>query len=478
MKREASSRSPEPPDTLASAVEIARKVASGQRSATAVIEETFERIDRLNPRLNALIALRRDDALVEARELDARVLTGSGVGPLAGVPFTVKDVLSTAGLPTTCGSLAVTGRRTDSDATAVARMRRAGAILIGKSNCSEFALSIDTDNKRYGKTHNPRGDFTSGGSSGGEAVALAVGFSAAGLGTDFGGSARWPAQCTGVVGLRPTVGRVPATGQLPGLGSVGPWPPNPRTLQGRLQVIGPMGRTVDDVEEILRVLAGPDGFDSAAAPVPLGKSSDIQLNGIECRWSATIGDSTATNEVAEAISNAAALLQRRFASMAAGLPDALSYAHQVYSQLRAGEPLVEIRALVDDDEKELTERMREVLARSGLGEEMKLTELWAERDRLRHDLLTWLHGDRLLLLPVSVVAPFATAPLSPTGQPLAEADIVAPSRLISLFGIPSVSVPCGQTAAGAPLSVQLVAPPFREDLLLAAAKALVDDAAL
>ena len=157
-------------------------------------------------------------------------------------------------------------------------MRAAGAVLVGKTNCPEFALSIVTSNPRYGETANPVGPFTVGGSSGGEAAAVAAGLSAIGLGTDFGGSVRWPAQCAGVVGLRPTVGRVPASGQLPGVDTVGSYPPNPRTPRVRVQVIGPLGRTVDDVELALRVLTGPDGLDPFAVPVPLRTSSAVRLD--------------------------------------------------------------------------------------------------------------------------------------------------------------------------------------------------------
>ncbi|MEU8251391.1 amidase [Nonomuraea sp. NPDC048916] len=458
-----------------SAAEVARLVATRRVSASAVIEQVVDRMRRLNPELNALVALRCDEALEEARQLDGRIRSGEAVGALAGVPFTVKDVIATRGLATTCGSRVVAGRITDHDSTVITRMRAAGAILVGKTNCSEFAFSIDTDNDRYGRTRNPLGPFTPGGSSGGESSALAAGLSAAGLGTDFGGSIRWPAQCTGVVGLRPTVGRVPGSGQLPGVSPDGYRPPNPLTLQGRLQVISPMGRGADDVELILRVIAGPDDLDPAAVPAPLGRADAVRLEEVECRWGVRAGDMTVADDVAAVVSRAAEALARHGARLSPGLPGALERAHDLFSTLRRAEPYTELRGIVARQEDQLTAHTRKMLAGSRPETHRRLSELWVERDVLRRELLTWLHGDRLLLLPVSTVPPFVPGTIpSLSGRELEEADVVAPCRLVSLFGLPAISVPFGRGAEGAPLSVQLVAPPFREDLLLAAARHLHD----
>ncbi|MFE4952485.1 amidase [Leifsonia sp. NPDC056665] len=464
------------------AAAIARSVRTGRRTAVSVIEEAVELIERVDPYLNAVIASDHARALSAARSIDTRIRAGEDVGPFAGVPFTVKDVIATEGLPTTCGSRAVTGTRDDEDATAVARMRAAGAILIGKTNCPEFAFSVLTDNDRFGPTINPieiqspatgPQQLVAGGSSGGEAVAIAAGFSVVGLGTDFGGSVRWPAQCTGVLGLRPTVGRVPATGQLPGVGG-GPWPPNPRTLQGRLQVIGPMGRSVDDVEATLRVVAGPDAFDSTAVPALLGDSAAIDLRTVECRWETSIGELAVDAEVAVAVEYAAELLRSAGVRASRGLPPAMDHAHSIYSRLRDAEPLTELRNAIAGREGSVTRHIAEVLEAGMSVSEDELTRLWARRDLLRADLLGWLRGERILALPVSTVAPFASAAGLPFrgGRRLSEPEVVAPCRLVSLFGLPSLSVPVMTSATGVPISVQLVGPPFREDLVLAAARAV------
>jgi len=442
--------------------------------ASDVIQQALDRVDRLNPTLNAIVALRHEDALRDARAIDERVRRGLPVGRLAGVPFTVKDTIATTGMATTCGSNVMLGRTTDQDATAVARMRAAGAVLVGKTNCPEFALSIVTSNPRYGETANPVGPFTVGGSSGGEAAAVAACLSAIGLGTDFGGSVRWPAQCAGVVGLRPTVGRVPASGQLPGVDTVGSCPPNPRTLQGRVQVIGPLGRTVDDVELALRVLTGPDGLDPFAVPVPLRTSSAVRLDRLEVRFAAHLGSVNVDKQVAQAVCEGVEVLARHGVKTTPGLPPALDHAQDVYAQLRAADPLTEIRAASLGRHDELTDAIRRTLSCSVSPTEDELAVLWAERDRLRHELLQWLRGNRLLALPVAVVPPFLNGAGLPSlnAQQLTEAEIVAPCRVIALFGLPSISVPCGFSAEGAPLSLQLVAPPFREDLVLATARCL------
>src|SRR3954468_2879811 len=189
--------------------DIAADVRSGRRGAPEVLEGYLERVGALNPQINAVVSLRADEARRDARRLDARIRSGEAVGALAGVPFTVKDVIATDDLPTTCGSVVMKDHRPSADAAVVSLLRAAGAVLVGKTNTPEFAFGVDTCNDLFGRTNNPLGPWTPGGSSGGEAAAVAAGMSAFGVGTDFGGSIRWPAQCTGLVGLRPTVGLVP-----------------------------------------------------------------------------------------------------------------------------------------------------------------------------------------------------------------------------------------------------------------------------
>lgn len=452
------------------ATAIATGVRTGALTALAVLEEFLDRLERQNPTLNAVVAARGDAARAEAREIDRRVASGEPVGPLAGVPFTVKDVLATEDLPTTCGSRTMAGHRTRRDATVVARLRAADAVLVGKTNCPEFAFGVDTVNSLHGPTRNPLGDFTAGGSSGGEAAAVAAGMSALGVGTDFGGSVRWPAQCTALVGLRPTVGRLPRTGVLPTLDDDEPLVPNQRSMQGRLEVPGLLARRVDDIEAALRVATGPDPFDACTVPVALGDSSDVTLSRIELRWAGGLAGVGVTSEIADAVAAAADILAHAGATVTDGVPSAVDEAPELYAALRATDPLDEIRQRADGRGHLLDLVVSRLLVRPPDSPRPDVVRLWARRDRLAADLAGWLRGDRLLALPVSTCPPLRTDVSSGTDHLVGRFDVVTPCRAVSLFGLPAMSVPCGVMPDGRPLSVQLVAPAFREDLLFAAGR--------
>lgn len=451
---------------------LAAAIRERRISPEDVIEEHLDRLSRRNAELNAVVAVRAEAARREARLLAQRLAGGEAAGPLAGVPFTVKDIFATCDLPTTCGSRLMEDFRATGDATAVARMRAAGAILIGKTNCPEFAVGVDTANELHGRTKNPLGPFTPGGSSGGESAAIAAGMAAFGIGSDYGGSIRWPAQCTGLIGLRPTIGRVPATGQLPTLADEEPFTPNARGFQGRIQVVGPLAPSVADVEAVLRALAGPDGADSFAVPASLPSSADVRLGSVELRWGVEVAGIGATREVEDAVERAVDRLGRAGVSIVRGLPGPLDEAGELYSRLRATDSMAEIRHLAQGRAHLLGHGTRRLLTETEPVAEPLLVRLWARRDRLNSRLRQWLHGDRLLALPVAAVPPFDPTRPYPRlpGTASSEFDLLTASRVISLFGLPAVSVPCGRTKDGAPLSVQLVAPAFREDLVLAAAR--------
>lgn len=459
-------------DQLGSIAETAQGVRSGAVSATGLLEAFINRINAGNDALNALVALRLDGARADARRIDEQVAAGVDPGPLAGIPFSAKDVLATVDLPTTCGSRLLAGSEAGYDATVVARARRAGAILVGKSNCPEFAFGVDTANDLFGRTINPLGPFTAGGSSGGEAAAVAAGFSAFGLGSDFGGSIRWPAQCAALVGLRPTIGRLPGTGQLPAIHSRHPSVANTSTLQGLVQVIGPLARSVADAALVLDVLKGSDGLDPAAVDEPLRDYRGARLADVEMRWGTDVAGITAEAEVAAAVSSAADVLGEVVHRVEHGLPRAVDEAAAVYSELRELDPLAEIRHLAHGREFLLTGFISSLLAREQ-SDRSSLPRLLAERARLVVELSEWLLGERVLVLPIAAAAPFQDlGSIRLQGRAASGFELVTPSRAISLFGLPAVSVPRGQTADGRPLSVQVVAPPFREDLALAVALAL------
>ena len=251
------------------ATRIAQLIAQRELSPVEVMQAHLDRIAAVNPKLNAIVTL-ADGAMEGARTAEAAVMSGAQLGPLHGVPFTVKDGIDTAGVLTQRGSPIFRGRVPDTDATVVARLKAAGAILIAKTNPPEFSYSIETDNLLTGQTNNPWNlDYTPGGSSGGESAAIAAGMSPLGVGSDLSISLRGPAAHTGVVGFKATHGRMPMTGH---------WPRVPR----RLWHIGPMARSVRDVALAYSLMAGPDGADGFSVSSPsldtgLGTKSTREL---------------------------------------------------------------------------------------------------------------------------------------------------------------------------------------------------------
>ena len=239
----------------ASLTQQAQWIRTKALSPVEILEVHLQRVQSINPSLKAVVTL-ADGSGERAREAEAALMRGEVWGPLHGVPFTAKDCFDTAGVRTTRGSKLFENRIPSRDATAVARLKQAGAILLGKTNLPEFALWSETSNEVFGRTVNPwNSERTAGGSSGGEAATVAAGLSPLGIGTDLGGSNRLPSHYCGLVGFKPTQGRIPITGQFPG-------------VMSRHLHVGPLTRTVRDAALALSVLLGPDGRDPYAVPVP------------------------------------------------------------------------------------------------------------------------------------------------------------------------------------------------------------------
>src|SRR5712672_1579124 len=255
----------------ASIAEITASVRSKKLSPVEIVNAHLKRIEAMRPKLNVFVHIDADGARAQARGAEDAVLRGAALGPLLGVPITLKSCIDVAGWPTPAGSLLRKQYVAEADATLVARLRAAGAILLGNTNTPEFLMAYETDNLLTGKTSNPWDlSRTAGGSSGGEAAAIASGCSAGGVGSDGGGSIRVPAHFCGICGLKPTPGRIPATGHFPaGVGAFA-W----------IGVVGPMARTIADVRTLFEVMAGPDPGDARSAPVPIRKINDAQLRGM------------------------------------------------------------------------------------------------------------------------------------------------------------------------------------------------------
>src|SRR5713226_9033326 len=245
---------------LLSAREIAAQICRKVVSPVEVAREHLDRIERLNPKLNAFVDCQPEAVLSLAREAEKAILRGDELGPLHGVPLSIKSAIDVAGHRCEAGTRLRAGHIAAQDAPLVARLRAAGAVILGVTNTPELLMAWETDNLLYGRTNNPWDlTRTAGGSSGGEAAAIAARLSAGGVGSDGGGSIRVPAHFSGICGLKPTPGRIPSTGHFPN--SVGPL--------ALLGVVGPMARTTADLQALFEVMAGPDDGDPCAAPVPL-----------------------------------------------------------------------------------------------------------------------------------------------------------------------------------------------------------------
>lgn len=436
-------------------------IAEGEVSATEVIDDHLTRAFELNVGLNAFVHLSARSARAEARAVDATRRRGEDLGPLAGVPFSVKDVISVEGMPFTAGSRALAGHMGSEDAPAVAAVRAAGAICVGKTNTPEFALWTLTWNELFGYTANPlpgQQDRSPGGSSGGEAAAVAAGLSAFGLGSDFGGSVRWPAHCTGLSSLRPTPGMIDNSGQLPGSRREGQWRLATGSLQADLQMIGPLTRTVADARLVTRVLS--DGRAGV---------SDVNLDGVLVRWCRGEGTTAVDPAIATAIGTAAGMLGDDLGRpVVEHRPAALLEAVQLFRETRAADPTDDLRRLLG------TTRPGPVIGALLEAEQpdspARIIALRQRAIELRRQMLDQMPD--VLLLPVAAIAaPSLTErEFAVCGKTLDPWDLLACCQAISLFGLPAAVTPVGTLTDGRPIGVQVVARPGCDDLALTVAQ--------
>src|ERR1700720_839695 len=447
-------------------------VAAGIRtrtvSATEIVEATLERICVLDPKLGAFVHLDAEGARAQARKADSAITRNAALGSLHGVPVTIKGNIDVAGLCCPAGSLLRKDYVPQHDAPLVARLRAAGAIVVGSTTTPEFLMAYETNNCLTGKTSNPWDlSRTAGGSSGGQAAAIASGCSFGGVGSDGGGSIRGPAHFSGICGLKPTPGRIPSTGHYPpGAGALS-W----------LGVVGPMARTIADVRALFEVMAGPDPGDALSASVPLRNiEADARLKGLRVGLLESSALGNASPETEAAVEKAASLLtDQRFSVepfQLSGLDRALEIWWFFFGPVVAHlfGPTVEGR------EEQLSPILSEYLSYAAPENPITVDALLsacAARDDIRTEILRQLQDFPILLSPVSSLPAFrhGEGTYRPDSPHCYRASM-RHSQWLNLAGCPGASVPVGASPEGLPIGVQVIGRPHEEELVLGVAECI------
>jgi len=451
-------------------------------SARELTKDFFSRIENRNRQLNAFLALSLERAYAQADRIDAIIAKGDALPPLAGVPIAVKDVISTRDITTTCGSKILESYNPPYDATAIERLEHAGAVILGKTNCDEFAMGSSNENSAYGPVRNPVAlDRVPGGSSGGSAVAVAAGLAVAALGTDTGGSIRQPGACCGVPGMMPTYGRVSRYGLI--------------AFASSLDRIGPLTQNVTDAATVMSVIAGHDANDSTSAAVPVpdyAAELEKPVQGLRIGVPEDYFGEGLDQEVREKVLAEIALLEKlgcRRIPLQMPHTDYAIATYYIVATAEASSNLARydgVRYGLRIPGASLGDMYRKTRER-GFGPEVKrrimlgtyvLSAGYYDAYYLRaqkvRSLIARDFADAFQKVDV-IITPTAPTPAFRLGEKTADplqmylADIYTVTG--SLAGVPGISVPCGKTNAGLPVGMQILAPHFGETRVLQVARA-------
>lgn len=431
------------------ATELARRIRAKEISAREVVQAHLAQIDRVNPNVNAIVTLHLEQALDAAKVADETLVRDHEIGPLHGLPIAHKDLVPTKGMRTTMGSPIYSDSVPDHDGLIVERLKKAGAVTIGKTNVPEFGAGAQTYNEVFGETFNPYDTSkTCGGSSGGAAVSLACGMQPLADGSDSGGSLRLPASFCNVVGLRTSPGRVPVWPSLLG------WYP--------ISVEGPMARTVEDTALLLSAIAGPDSRSPIAIPEPgslFSRSLDRDFKGVHIAWSRNLGDLPVDPRVTEVIDQE----RHVFESMGCRVEDVepdFNDADEIFQVWRAWCFEVMFAKLLETCRDEIKDS---IIWNTEVGMELtgpQIGEAERKRTELYHRLREFMKTYEFLILPVSQVLPFDVEQRYITEINGVKMDTyidwMKSCYYISVIGLPAISVPCGFTSEGLPVGVQIV----------------------
>ena len=435
-------------------------------SVIELVEAHFREIPRVNGKLNAFVSIDEERARRQAKCADDAIAANAPLGPLHGVPITIKSSIDVEGLVCEAGTRLRQGYVAEADAPLVSRLKSAGAIVLGNTTVPEFLMAWETDSALYGRTNSPWDvTRTPGGSSGGEAAAIASCCSAGGIGSDGGGSIRVPAHFSGICGLKPTPGRVPATGHYPA--SVGPF--------ALLGVVGPMARTVADVTLMFEAIAGPDNGDPNAAPVPLRAIDHATLLRTRIGYFEDNGRAPVTAETRIAIERTVHALRDQGFTVEPFVPEGIDAALRLWHALFIDGVAAVLRQAYKGREDDMHSIVREILRLADQDPPLtaeSLLDVLFGRDVVRSTFLEQMERYPILVCPVAAIPAFRHGERSWTidNKTVQYLDAFSYSQCFNLLGNPAAVVPMGRSAEGLPIGVQIVGRPWEEERVLAISK--------
>jgi Asp-tRNA(Asn)/Glu-tRNA(Gln) amidotransferase A subunit family amidase len=454
--------------TFLSATEMAASIREKKVSPVELVDAHLAKIERLNPKLNAFVHVDPDRVRREARTAEQAVMNGDTIGPLHGIPISIKSSLEVSGMKFESGTRLRQGFLGRQDAPLVQRLRGAGAIVLGVTNTPEILMAWETDNLLDGRTNNPWNlERTAGGSSGGESAAIAAGMSAGGVGSDGGGSIRVPAHFTGICGLKPTPGRIPCTGHFPPSG--GPF--------AMIGVVGPMARTASDLRLLFEVMQGPDDGDTCAAPVSLRWPADDEIRKLRIGYFEDDGRTPVTPETREAVKTAAQTLRKAGFDVEAFRPKGLEEARLLWKKFFVTMGGTLIRPMFQGREADLSPVLKQFLEWSANETPLtadSLLEAWIARDALRSQFFRQMQKYPILVCPAAALPAFRHGERNwqIEGKTVQYLDAWSYTEWFNLLGNPAAVVPVSHSPEGLPIAVQVVGRPWEEEQVLAVTAAL------
>ena len=450
-----------------SIAETLEKFRRKQISPVELIAAHLDRIQQIQPLLNPFVHIDAESARARARDAESRIARGETLRPLEGIPLTVKSCLDVAGWPCPAGSLLRKDYMPSTNAPLVSRLEDAGAILVGNTNTPEFLMAYETDNRLSGKTSNPWNPaYSAGGSSGGEAAAIASGCSMGGVGSDGGGSIRTPAHFCGICGLKPTPGRIPATGHFPPGAGAFAW----------IGVVGPMARTMADLRALFAIMSGPDPGDALSTPAPLREIGARDLRSLRIGILENPELGRPTPETLSTVRRATQLLCDLNHRVEPFKLEKLDQALDLW-WFFFGPVIADLfRQSTNGKESQLSPMFLAYLEATLAEPKVTLESFQkacVDRDLVRASLLRQLRDVPILLSAVSTAPAFKHgAGNYRSGDPHNYRDTMRFSQWLNLAGFPGLSLPMGQSPEGLPINIQLIARPHEEELLLAVAEQL------